>query len=453
MLKLVDKLQNPISIAISKRSALFKNEDTHYISAFLTYARQRLLPYHSKSLKNFPNKQELNKIYSEIYSEINDLYIDEHETIGNNDYLEQIYDIFSNIHKLVRKYEIVYDLKLEENRKKFLKNDPDQFPIYNLTGSESIPDFKTIWDLKEDFKDEIEDLNGFYLNLKNSKIDHPDSGKGVFLSCKYRKFILPGTVLGFYPGIFYFDYMETAKGKLNDIKHYLKRYDGSWLDPYQVIPYPYRFGLTLQEFHNEEEAASLLAGGHEITYKTIPISYLNPLALAHKINHPPPDTPANVKLIDVNIPFSFFPNDFLRYLPNIFEGDFIKREKFFSKAFRTVAIVALDEIKDEDELYLDYIDEEMVPVTYRPDWLIKPPPRNPFLIKQEYVTKPNAIDKMVNKFYLKTYGKENLEFKRYIAREEGLNVIEANKNIKKIQLEIRQSEQKLLKNDDEKLLY
>ena len=144
MLKLVDKFHTPLSLAISRRSSLFKNEDTNYVSAFLTSVRQKLLPFHSKSLKNYPSKSELEKIYSEIYKEVNELYIDEHDTIGNNDYLEQTYDIFSNIHKLVRKYEIVYDIKLEENRKKFFKNDPNDFPVYNLTGSDLEPDYKTI---------------------------------------------------------------------------------------------------------------------------------------------------------------------------------------------------------------------------------------------------------------------------------------------------------------------
>ena len=51
----------------------------------------------------------------------------------------------------------------------------------------------------------------------------------------------------------------------------------------------------------------------------IPISYTNPLALGHKINHPPPDTRPNVKFIDFDIPFNFYPTDFIRYLPFIFK--------------------------------------------------------------------------------------------------------------------------------------
>lgn len=461
MLKLVDKIHTPLSLAISRRSSLFKSEDTNYVSAFLTSVRQKLLPFHSKSLKNYPSKSELEKIYSEIYKEVNELYIDEHDTIGNNDYLEQTYDIFSNIHKLVRKYEIVYDIKLEENRKKFLKNDPNDFPVYNLTGSDSEPDYKTIWELKEDFTEEFEELHGYFLKLKNSKIEHPDSGKGVFLSCKERKFVLPGTLLGFYPGVIFFNYMEAPKTQLKTVYEYLKRFDGTWLDANRKIPYPYKFGLSLQEFQHQDADACAVLGIKDLLYKTIPISFLNPLALGHKLNHPPPDISANVKLIDIIIPFNFLPSEFLRYLPNIFEADFIKKSKFHAKAFRTVGLISLNDIKHNEELYVDYIDEDMVPSSYRPDWLIQPPPRNPYLIKNEYVMKPNTIDRLVNKIYQITYEKENLEFNKYIKRDEGLDLNRANYNIKKLQNEIRSLElkgisdnkylqKKLISNENEK---
>jgi hypothetical protein len=173
MLKIIEKLNSPLSLAFQRRKGIFKNEDIGYVSAFLASARTKLLPYHSKSLKNYPTKAELDIIYKEIYDELNELYIDEHWSIANADYLEQIYDILSNIHKLVRKYDLVYDLKLEENKKKFYENDPNQFPVYNLTSRNKEPDFKTIWELDRDFKYNFEDMCGFYLNVKDSKIEHP----------------------------------------------------------------------------------------------------------------------------------------------------------------------------------------------------------------------------------------------------------------------------------------
>ena len=436
MLKIADKIHTPVSAVISRRTSLFKMEDVGYMSAFLTSLRQKLLPIHSKSLKVYPDKLAIDKIYKELYTELNELYTDEHWTISNNDYLEQCYDIFSNIHKLVRKYDIVYDLKLEENKRKFLQNDPDKFPVYNLTGNNNEPDYKTIYELRKDFSDNFEENLGFNLVLKKSKIEHPDSGEGVFLSCKKRRFVLPGTLLGFYPGVI--SLKKPPAPEVNAPFPYLKRPDGVWMDPFSKIPYPYKYGNSLAENAVEENLAIELSGIKEIIYKMIPLKYVNPLALGHKINHCPPDVAPNVKFIDMDVPFNFFPCDFLRYFPNIREYAASGKTSEYFKNLRTVGIVSLTEIGDREELYTDYIDEDMIPDTYRPDWLLEPPPRNPYLIKREYVQKRNLIDNFILKTYLSVYGKENLEFNKFIKREEGLDLIRANANIKSLQVEIRE---------------
>jgi hypothetical protein len=87
----------------------------------------------------------------------------------------------------------------------------------------------------------------------------------------------------------------------------------------------------------------------------IPVSFLNPLAKGHRINHPPPDTKANVKLIDFDIPYTFYPTDFIRYLPFIFNTIPPLREKYHASRIRGVAIVAVDEINHDEELYVDYL--------------------------------------------------------------------------------------------------
>ena len=61
--------------------------------------RTKLLPYHSKNLKNFPNQNEIDDMMKEIYEQMKDLYIDEHWTLANADYLEQCYGIFKIIQK------------------------------------------------------------------------------------------------------------------------------------------------------------------------------------------------------------------------------------------------------------------------------------------------------------------------------------------------------------------
>ena len=47
----------------------------------------------------------------------------------------------------------------------------------------------------------------------------------------------------------------------------------------------------------------------------MPSEYINPYALGHYINHPPANTPANVCLIDFEIPEPFFPSFLLNHFP------------------------------------------------------------------------------------------------------------------------------------------
>ena len=44
---------------------------------------------------------------------------------------------------------------------------------------------------------------------------------------------------------------------------------------------------------------------------------INPYAVGHLINHPPPDIAANVKTVDFDLPYTFFPSYMGRYLPYI----------------------------------------------------------------------------------------------------------------------------------------
>ena len=52
-------------------------------------------------------------------------------------------------------------------------------------------------------------------------------------------------------------------------------------------------------------------------FKLIDPKFINPYALGYKINHPPPNTPANVVLLDLVIPNHFFPVNFMKYMPYI----------------------------------------------------------------------------------------------------------------------------------------
>lgn len=117
-------------------------------------------------------QDEIDKFYKETFEEIKNLYIDEQWTLLNSDMLEQTYDIFHEIHSIVRKYDLVYNMKLEENRKKFFKNNPDLFPIYDLSYEGNLPEYKTIWEMYPNFKEELEESLGFFLIKKLSNIEH-----------------------------------------------------------------------------------------------------------------------------------------------------------------------------------------------------------------------------------------------------------------------------------------
>jgi hypothetical protein len=55
----------------------------------------------------------------------------------------------------------------------------------------------------------------------------------------------------------------------------------------------------------------------------------------------------------------------------------------------------------------------MVPSTYKPDWLLETPSRNPFLVKKEYMHLPNSLDKLMNKIYTIAYDKESIDYIQY----------------------------------------
>ena len=118
---------------------------------------------------------------------------------------------------------------------------------------------------------------------------------------------------------------------------------------------------------------------------------MNPFAVGHLINHPPPDTPANVKLMDFDMPATFFPSYMARYMPYLDSHDenLFKRnvnETRTKDIIRAVAVVSLETMAHGDELFVDYGEDERAEIDFTPDWLIKPPPGNPYLQKKKMVT-------------------------------------------------------------------
>ena len=151
--------------------------------------------------------------------------------------------------------------------------------------------------------------------------------------------------------------------KASCVRPYLLRYDGYWLDHMHELPYPLPPPGTSLEVHfeNFEELRDLM-GEKNAELVMVPAEDMNPFAVGHLINHPPPDVDANVKLIDFDLPYSFFPSTYGRYIPYIKGRDEQLRRSTegvtrTDDVFRAVAVVASQTLSHGDELYVDYLQD------------------------------------------------------------------------------------------------
>lgn len=61
--------------------------------------------------------------------------------------------------------------------------------------------------------------------------------------------------MGFYPGVVFSKNIPSPQLEVNSVVPYLKRYDGTWLDPIYKIPYPLDHTLSLEEWFEKESEA------------------------------------------------------------------------------------------------------------------------------------------------------------------------------------------------------
>ena len=148
---------------------------------------------------------------------------------------------------------------------------------------------------------------------------------------------------------------------------------------------------------------------------------MNPYALGHLINHPPPETPANVSFIDFDLPYTFFPSAYARYIPYIKYREEPTRSKTYetrnNDVFRAVAIVAQASIAHGDELFVDYLEDSRVSIDYVPEWLLEPPPPNPYLVKKEMTARIPFAVKMLYSYHTAKQGTKLQEFEARTAIE------------------------------------
>ena len=186
--------------------------------------------------------------------------------------------------------------------------EPDTFPINKLS-ADLIEEYYSVWETDKSLRKRMEARYGHFLRLKDSLIDHHEAGKGVFVSCLRQSIVLPGTLLGLVPGVICDKGVPIPPTPKRSLRPFLLRFDGTWLDYEKELPYPLPPpGTSYEDHYNEWAIQCQLRGDSESKYVEVPAKDINPYAVGHYINHPPPDTVANVKLIDFDLPYSFFPS-------------------------------------------------------------------------------------------------------------------------------------------------
>jgi hypothetical protein len=129
---------------------------------------------------------------------------------------------------------------------------------------------------QQEVDDRLVEAVGFTLEVRPSSV--PDAGLGVFV----RGEAAPGTAIALWPGLVYpSDALQRLPGFPNPQltnDHLVARYDGAVIDAQPVC------------LADQRENSTLWRLG------------VNPLAVAHRVNHPPPQTPPN--LLNVAVEFS-----------------------------------------------------------------------------------------------------------------------------------------------------
>ena len=64
-----------------------------------------------------------------------------------------------------------------------------------------IEEYESIWQVDRQLRKRMEAKVGHFLRVKESAIDHHEAGLGVFVSCRRQRVVLPGTLLGLFPGV------------------------------------------------------------------------------------------------------------------------------------------------------------------------------------------------------------------------------------------------------------
>ena len=172
---------------------------------------------------------------------------------------------------------------------------------------------------------------------------------------------------------------------------YLRRWNGDAVMHEDMLFYPpYKFGYAVEEYEER-----LLKSKKDLPIEALP-QQINPYALGHFINHPPPDTPPNVCLIDFEVPESFFPSYFLKHFPYMRHSVNPSEEP---KSIHTIGIIALQPLQNQ-ELFVNYGTERFLE-HFTPKWLHDPPDNLPisnYLCKEDCLHQFSKLTRLLLKW-------------------------------------------------------
>ncbi|KAE8910377.1 hypothetical protein PF005_g9171 [Phytophthora fragariae] len=195
------------------------------------------------------------------------------------------------------------------------KNSEKNVPKMSLSGFERTTEVEE----KLGITDNFQKLYGFTLNVEKSSV--PDAGEGV----KLRGSAPIGSLVALYPGIVYLPEHYKKKHHLSELSN----------NPYARA----RFDSVIIDAKKESSNAR------------------NPLAVAHKINHPPNGTPPNVLGFAFEFPPEepFTTKEFDELIPNNFVQEPSRLSMIGKRTIvHGLAFISTADIADDEELFLNY---------------------------------------------------------------------------------------------------
>jgi len=108
--------------------------------------------------------------------------------------------------------------------------------------------------------------------------------------------------------------------------------DGYWVNCEKEFPNVTRNGKSYEEIMEDIYDSEINANYRN---EKIPSEAINPFALGHYINHPPPGESSNVMFVDFDIPLTWLPSSFSQYIPYMNHRPFEKLN-----SYKAIAIIS-----------------------------------------------------------------------------------------------------------------